>query len=101
MDVLDKTDLALLEKLQQDGRLANTRLAGELVDAFEPLRIAERTGQILPYSSSASRPGNGRLPWSEPQAVSDGESNRFAKKGTESLVKSLSHGPSYDGRTEL
>ena len=30
MDALDKTDLALLEKLQHDGRMANTKLAEEL-----------------------------------------------------------------------
>jgi DNA-binding Lrp family transcriptional regulator len=30
MDALDKTDLAMLARLQQDGRLANTKLAEEL-----------------------------------------------------------------------
>lgn len=59
MDALDKTDLALLDKLQQDGRMANTKLAEELAlseaSCWRRQKRLEEQGVIEGYQATLNR----------------------------------------------
>lgn len=59
MDALDKTDLAMLARLQQDGRLANTKLAEELAlseaSCWRRQKRLEELGVIEGYQANLNR----------------------------------------------
>jgi len=59
MDALDKTDLAMLARLQQDGRLANTKLAEELAlseaSCWRRQKRLEELGIIEGYQANLNR----------------------------------------------
>lgn len=59
MDALDKTDLTMLARLQQDGRLANTKLAEELAlseaSCWRRQKRLEELGIIEGYQANLNR----------------------------------------------
>lgn len=59
MDALDKTDLTMLARLQQDGRLANTKLAEELAlseaSCWRRQKRLEELGVIEGYQANLNR----------------------------------------------